>query len=145
MAVLRPNAAQIKSLGDELGFNLSDGETKLFEHMLEGYCQGYDVVDGMADNLPGVKYPRTTGYKPEGDENRFNAWARRVQISGRSEGILGGKRVVLKDSVCLAGVPMSVGAGFLDGYTPEIDATVVSRVLDHGAEIVGKAVCEYLC
>ena len=37
------------------------------------------------------------------------------------------------------------GAATLQGYIPEIDATVVSRILDAGGTIVGKAHCEALC
>ena len=44
----------------------------------------------------------------------------------------------------LAGVPMMNGASTLEGYVPDIDATVVTRLLDAGATIVGKAHCEYL-
>jgi amidase len=33
----------------------------------------------------------------------------------------------------------------MQGYVPEADATVVTRILDAGGEIVGKATCEYLC
>ena len=142
-AVLRPTQSQIKSLGAGLGFTLSDREAQLFERMLEGFCQGYDVVDRLPNSLPQVNYPRTPGYEPPGEENRFNAWARKLNIKGKSDGILAGKRIVLKDSICLAGVPMSVGAAYLQGYVPEVDATIVTRVLDHGGEIVGKAVCEY--
>ena len=40
---------------------------------------------------------------------------------------------------------MMVGAGFLDGSVPDIDATIVTRILDEGGEIAGKAVCEYYC
>lgn len=145
MPVLRPTQPQIKSLADGLGFSLSDREAQLFERMLEGFCQGYDVVDRLPNNMPEVNYPRIPGYEPRGEENRFNAWARKLTVKGNPGGILAGKRIVLKDSICLAGVPMSVGAGFLQGFVPEVDATVVTRVLDHGGEIVGKAVCEYLC
>jgi amidase len=53
--------------------------------------------------------------------------------------------VALKDNICLAGVPMMVSANFLDGSVPDIDATVVTRILDEGGEIAGKAVCEYYC
>jgi amidase len=42
-------------------------------------------------------------------------------------------------------VPMMVGAGFLEGTVPDIDATIVTRILDEGGEIAGKAVCEYYC
>ena len=53
--------------------------------------------------------------------------------------------MVLKDNIMLAGVPMMVGVSTLEGYIPEIDATVAVRVLDAGGEIVGKAHCESLC
>ena len=56
-----------------------------------------------------------------------------------------GKTVVLKDNVSLAGVPMMNGASTLEGFVPTMDATVVTRLLDAGATIVGKATCEYFC
>ena len=53
--------------------------------------------------------------------------------------------MALKDNVCVAGVPMMNGASTLEGYTPDVDATVVSRMLDAGATVVGKVRCEYFC
>ena len=50
---------------------------------------------------------------------------------------------MLKDTICLAGVPLMDGASSLEGYVPEVDAEVINRVLDAGGEIAGKAVCEY--
>jgi len=38
---------------------------------------------------------------------------------------------------------MMNGASTLEGYMPNIDATVVTRLLDAGATVVGKSVCEY--
>jgi amidase len=40
---------------------------------------------------------------------------------------------------------MMNGASTLKGYVPEVDATVVTRLLDAGGTILGKAVCEYFC
>jgi amidase len=40
---------------------------------------------------------------------------------------------------------MMNGSVVLEGYVPEFDATIVTRILDAGGEIVGKAVCESLC
>ena len=37
---------------------------------------------------------------------------------------------------------MMNGASTMEGYVPDVDATVVTRLLDAGAEIVGKAHCE---
>jgi amidase len=105
----------------------------------------YDAVAAMPDYLPIVKYPRTPGYKPEGEENKYNAWYVKTTVKGAPAGKLAGKTVVLKDNVCLAGVPMMNGASTLEGYTPDIDATIVTRMLDAGGTIVGKAHCEYYC
>jgi amidase len=40
---------------------------------------------------------------------------------------------------------MMNGCRILEGYVPEVDATVVTRILDAGGTIVGKAACEDLC
>ena len=71
------------------------------------------------------------------------AW--RCDIKGASSGKLHGKTVAIKDNVCVAGVPLMNGSRILEGFVPDIDATVVSRILDAGGHIVGKAVCENLC
>ena len=110
---------------------------------MAGPLAAYSAVDAMPDYLPDVKYPRSPGYRPEGEENRYGAWYRKASIQGADSGKLAGKKVVVKDNVCVAGVPMMGGASVLEGYVPEVDATVVTRILDAGGEIVGKAVCEY--
>jgi amidase len=40
---------------------------------------------------------------------------------------------------------MMNGSRILEGYVPDVDATVVTRVLDAGGAILGKAACEDLC
>jgi amidase len=69
----------------------------------------------------------------------------KTAIKGAPSGKLFGRRVALKDNICLAGVPMMIGANILEGYVPDVDATIVERILDAGGEIAGKAVCEYYC
>ena len=69
----------------------------------------------------------------------------KTSIKGASSGPLKGKKVAIKDNVMVAGVPMMNGNSILEGYVPEIDATVVARLLDAGAEIVGKTHCESYC
>ena len=92
-----------------------------------------------------MRYPRSPGYHPAGEENRFNAWHVKSTVTGAATGKLKGKTIALKDNIMLAGVPMMNGASTLQGYTPEIDATVVERILDAGGTIVGKAHCELFC
>ena len=69
----------------------------------------------------------------------------KTSVKGASKGPLKGKTVALKDNVMLAGVPMMNGAATLEGYVPDLDATIVTRILDAGGEIVGKAHCEAFC
>ena len=40
---------------------------------------------------------------------------------------------------------MMNGSRTLEGFVPDVDATVESRILDAGGHIVGKSVCEDLC
>jgi amidase len=40
---------------------------------------------------------------------------------------------------------MMNGTVTLEGYVPDVDATIVTRILDAGGTILGKAVCESLC
>ena len=40
---------------------------------------------------------------------------------------------------------MMNGASTMEGYVPDVDATVATRILDAGGTIVGKTVCEYFC
>ncbi len=145
MAVRRPTAEQLKDLAEGMGMSLSEDETTFFMGQIDGMLGAYDTIDAMPDELPPVKYPRTSGYRPGPEENPYNAWYWKTSIKGRSRGPLHGKTVALKDNVCLAGVPMMNGASTMEGYVPEADATIVTRLLDAGAEIVGKATCEYFC
>jgi amidase len=92
-----------------------------------------------------VKYPRTRGHRPEGEDNKHNAWYYKSEVKGAPTGKLAGKHVALKDNICLAGVPMMNGASTLEGYVPDVDATIVTRILDAGGTIVGKTHCEYFC
>ncbi len=52
--------------------------------------------------------------------------------------LLSGVPVALKDNLCTRGVPTTCGSRILEGYVPPYDATVVRRLLAHGAVITGK-------
>src|SRR5215468_3948886 len=84
-------------------------------------------------------------YRPDPAENPLNGWYWRCSIKGADGGLLAGKRIAIKDVIGVAGIPMMDGSSVLEGYIPDADATVVTRILDEGGEIVGKAVCEHLC
>jgi amidase len=145
MAVQLPTPEQLLEIADEIGLSLTEADVASFIGLLVPNIAAYNVVDAMPDNLPVVKYPRTPGYRPLPSENTHNAWYVKSTVQGARSGKLKGKTVALKDNIMLAGVPMMNGAATLEGYVPDIDATIVTRMLDAGATIAGKAHCEFFC
>ncbi len=145
MTVRRPTHAQLKEISLELGMHLSDTRVQEFLDVMQSTIDAYDIVDALPDFLPPVLYPRTAGLRPSPQDNPLNAWYVKTEVRGAPRGPLHGRTVALKDNVCLAGVPMMNGASTLKGYTPDVDATIVTRLLEAGAIIAGKAHCEYFC
>ncbi len=145
MTVKRPTPAQIREIGASFGMSLTDEDVAFFLPFINASAAAYDALQFLPDDLPTVKYARTPGYFPEGAENPLNAWYVKTEIKGAKSGKLAGKTVAVKDNICLAGVPMMNGATALEGYVPDVDATVVTRILDAGGTILGKVQCEYYC
>ncbi len=145
MTIKRATLGQLQDIARDLGITMTDERAAEFLGLMQGNFDAYEILEQMPDYKPVVKYPRTPGYRPEGAENKYNAWYVKSTVKGADSGKLKGKTVVLKDNVCLAGVPMMNGASTLEGYTPDIDATIVTRILDAGGTIVGKAHCEFFC
>jgi amidase len=140
-----PTIEELRRVAGELGMGMPDDELAQHRACLEPAIAAYNLVDRMPDELPEVRYPRTPGRRPMHEENRHGAWYVKTDIQGAPGGKLKGKKVGIKDNICVAGVPMMNGASTLEGYVPEVDATVVTRILDAGGTIVGKTVCEYYC
>ncbi|HZA65870.1 MAG TPA: amidase [Geminicoccaceae bacterium] len=143
--VKAPTLAQLGALADELGFHMGEADLAAYREGILPSIDAYNAIDRMPQELPPVKYPRMPGYRPADEENPHGAWYVRTTIQGAPDGKLKGKRVAIKDNVCIAGVPMMNGASTLEGYVPDVDATIVTRILDAGGTILGKAVCEYFC
>jgi amidase len=138
-----PSTDQVRTLGESLGMDVTEDYAKSFINFIRPFGDGYRLLASLADDVPTIKYPRGAWYRPEGDENKYGAWIAKTHIKGASTGKLAGKKVAVKDTYALAGVPLTNGASVLEGLVPEFDATVITRLLDAGAEIVGKSVCEY--
>ena len=140
-----PTTMQILEIARAFGMTLTEEDAASFRGLMAGSIASYARLDELAEPKLPVKYPRGPGYRPSAEENPYNAWYWKTHIAGAKSGILAGERVAVKDNICVAGVPMMNGSRVLEGYVPEVDATVVTRVLDAGGVIAGKAACEDLC
>ena len=145
MTFEKPTSDQIKEIGEEIGFEMDDQYISDVLTYMSPFIDAYNTVEMLPDALPPVKYPRGDWHRPEGADNEHGGWYVKAEIRGADSGLLAGKTVAIKDSACVAGIPMMNGASVLDGYIPDMDATVVTRVLDAGGTITGKSVCEYFC
>ena len=143
--VRTPTIEEVLDIAEGYGMTITVEDAESYRGLMEGTIASYHRLDDLDEPKLPVKYPRSTGYRPPPEENPYNAWYWKSEVKGRGGGPLKGKRVVLKDNICLAGVPMMNGATVLEGYVPDIDATVVTRILDAGGTIIGKAANTYLC
>ncbi len=57
---------------------------------------------------------------------------------GRDMGRLAGVPIALKDNMCTRGIATTCSSKILDGWKPPYDATIVSRLQEAGAVLVGK-------
>lgn len=62
----------------------------------------------------------------------------RRRVRGECRGVLDGIPYALKDNIAAKGLPMTCGSKILEGYVSPYDATVVSRLREAGAVLLGK-------
>src|SRR5690606_15014822 len=99
----------------------------------------FEDLDALEQELPPVRQTvRDPGYQPKPEDNPYNAFITKCFVKGADKGPLKGKTVALKDNIAVAGVPMTLASRVMEGYIPDQDATIVTRLLDAGADIVGK-------
>ena len=145
MPVQLPTIDDLAELAADYELSLELEDLESFQSLMAGNLASYDRLDELTEPSLPVAYPRSPGCRPQPEDNPLNAWYWRSEIKGAASGPLRGKTLAIKDNVCVAGVPMMNGSQVLEGYVPEVDATIVTRILEAGGTILGKAVCENFC
>jgi amidase len=145
MTIRTPNLMELAAIAERFRLQLDTADLESFQGLISASLASYEVVDDLTSSPPASAYPRTSGHRPSSADNPLGAWYWRGSIQGALDGPLAGKTVVIKDNTTVAGMPMMNGSRTLAGFVPSEDATVVTRLLDAGAEVVGKAVSEDLC
>jgi len=138
-----PDVDEVVAVARELGIHLGPDEAVLYrKYLMELMGRLDDFAQARLEESkpPMVSAARKPGYRPSPEEDPLNAWMWKCRIEGATEGLLAGKTVSYKDHVAVAGIPMSFGCFALDGFIPDFDATVVTRVLKEGGTIIGKNV-----
>ncbi|KAK8138326.1 amidase [Apiospora sp. TS-2023a] len=139
----------LEQMASAVGYEVPEQDVDDFTVLLERARQTFETVSAMDDYQPTPDFnvtPRLNVHFPEEANNPLNAWAWRCECvhANPSSSALKGKTVCLKDNIALARVPCELGTESFQGWTPQMDATVATRVLEAGGQIAGKAVCENL-
>ena len=138
-----PDVDEVVAVAKELGIHLGPEEAVLYRKYLMEQLSQLDAFVQARLEEPGppmVSAGRAPGWRPSPEEDPLNAWMWKCRIEGAAGGLLDGKTVSFKDHIAVAGMPMSFGSFALDGFIPDFDATVVTRVLQAGGTIIGKNV-----
>ncbi|XP_041460676.1 amidase-like isoform X2 [Lytechinus variegatus] len=144
--VRKPAISELEKISSQFGLCLGDPKVlNEYQEAMGEILKKVNRLDRLAEPTLPVKYPRTPGFRPLPEDNPFNAWFWRCNIKGAPSGRLSRKRVAINDNIAVAGVPMMAGCHALEGYVPDFDAIVVTRILDEGGTILGKSMCENLC
>ena len=90
------------------------------------------AIEGRNEELNAFNYVMADEARAGADE-----LDRRI-AAGEDPGPLTGVAVALKDNMCTRGVPTTCSSRILEHWRPPYDATIVSRLRDAGAIVIGK-------
>ncbi|KDQ57989.1 hypothetical protein JAAARDRAFT_193474 [Jaapia argillacea MUCL 33604] len=142
-----------RTVGKIGAIHLREAEEKDYHRVLQAMHDSVQLLLEEEDYypLPDLeRYPRRNVFYPKAEDNQLGAWAWRytlndVKTDATSTGILAGRTICLKDCIGVADIPCLLGTDVIKNWIPKSDATVVTRLLEAGATIVGQAVCENMC
>ena len=145
MTLRPPDESEVAAVGEHYGLELSAADVASFAPFATGLLSSWNAVEELyARTAPAQRTDRAWTH-PDDADNPLGAWYVTTEIQESTDGPLAGRTVAIKDNTMVAGVPMMNGSLTVEGFVPTRDATVVTRLLDAGATITGKAVCEDLC
>ncbi|MFC4907212.1 amidase family protein [Actinomadura gamaensis] len=134
-----PDADDLERLATDLGLGLTRAELAEYAPLVRRRLDAYSRLDELEPAPPPWRpRPRDPGSPPAGRADPRDGWSWRCSLRYSGAGPLAGRRVAVQDDIAVAGLPMRLGSPLLSGFAPGEDATVVTRMLEAGAEIVGK-------
>lgn len=137
MTIRRPSRKDIVELSDRTHVHLTEAELDVIHELVNANLDAYDELDQMPEPVrpvtPAVRIP---GERPRRKDDPLNAIVRYVDVKAvDAKGPLTGKKIGIKDTISVAGIPTTCASRLLYDYTPDIDATVIKRILEAGGHI----------
>ncbi len=117
---------------------------KTARDIAEHVNSGGSAVEVVQNALNRIESDQSNAFRETFNESALTAAAeidRRV-AAGESPGPLAGVPVAIKDNICTTQGRTSCGSKMLEDYRSPFDATVVTRLQEAGAVVVGKVNCD---
>ena len=110
---------------------------------MEGRTKAAELVAGYYDRIARIN-PRLNVYLSLTKDRALTQAARIDALASKGDPLppLAGVPVGIKDVLVMKGAPATAGSKILKGYHPPYDATVVTRLEDAGAILLGKINCD---
>jgi amidase len=138
MTLRRPSEMDLVDIGERHHLNLTEAELEVMAELCGAVLDGYDVLeqypDPVREVIPAVRIP---GPRPDPADDPLNGIVRTCDVKavGPARGLLAGKTIGMKDTICIAGLPMTCASRLLYDFVPDSDATIVTRTLKAGGHI----------
>ena len=132
----RINRSELNELASEFHFRIDESQIGEYETLTEFILSTLDSMEAIAaPERAVIAAVRDPGRRPSREEDPFNAIVRWCHVKAEAEGLLSGKRIGLKDSIAIAGIPMTCGSRVMQNFVPTVDSIVTERLLNAGATI----------
>ena len=133
----RIDPGELDELTARWGYRIDPAEASEYLALADAVLSVLDTLEtAEAAPVENIDATRDAGRRPEPGEDPLGAVVRWCRVVAEREGILSGKRIAMKDSMAIAGVPMTCASRLLEGFVPEQDSVVTERILAAGGEIV---------
>jgi amidase len=118
------------------GFRIEPNEVDEYLALSGAVLSVLDTLEAAeAAPVENIEAARDAGRPPGPGEDPLGAVVRWCRVVAGGEGPLAGKRIAMKDSMAIAGIPMTCASRVLEGFVPEQDSVVAERILAAGGEI----------
>ncbi|MFC7116532.1 amidase family protein [Natronoarchaeum sp. GCM10025703] len=136
-----PTSGDVLQYASKHGIRLTDDQASEYADLIGSKLGVLEQLETLPAPSPtGTTHhrDRQMGYRPDSSEDPLNAFVRRCLIDGAETGSLSGVTVGVKDNIAVGGIELTAGSKAFEGFVHSFDATIVTRLLDAGAEVVGK-------
>jgi amidase/aspartyl-tRNA(Asn)/glutamyl-tRNA(Gln) amidotransferase subunit A len=132
----------VQTLSNALPTRVTNDEAAKFAEQISSGLHWYEDLDSYRQTRLETEqpWPENIRFNPPNADDPLNAFITQFKLdnSDPEESSLKGISIAIKDNMAVHGVPLTCGSRTFESVIPRKNASVVDRLLNAGAKIVGK-------